>query len=591
MQRARIYKLGAGILGSLPLPVLQIMGTVAGLLIWFLSSKTSNVLKTNISLAFPELSPAEKIQLAKATSVETGKMIFENLYVWSHSQQVCLEHIIEVEGLANAQAALDQGKGLILILPHIGNWELLNHFLGDQFALVHMHQPASNPAIDQLIQGFRERTGTQFTPVGTVGIRRQLSTLKNGATIGLMPDQEPDINTGEFAKFFGIDCLTGELAGKLATKTGAKLMTVSCLRREPYGSNRGQFRIVFSEIETGRSEISVPQLINFAIERIVRLAPTQYLWSYKRFRTRPLGQQELYTKKQHPISKTTHYLFARLGLKVASFFPIDVLQKVAEWVATGRSFLNTSKVRITRKNLQLCAQGLGQPTDDLLPLCTVEATKKLFETGLLWKCDDDEFDMHCLSVEGLEYIPERNSAKGVLVLTPAVGHPEVLMRYLGRHFKCADYYQPHNREAIDKLIRKQRAAMGIALLSRSLEGEQTLAARLLAGDVVTFSPDQQPRLRGGEFVPFFGEPALTDKTLARLIRDTNPCLVFGAAIRESRGFRLHLEGCELDTNMSDTRILTAINAHLEKIICSYPEQYEWEEKRFNIRPRGSAKIY
>ena len=135
------------------------------------------------------------------------------------------------------------------------------------------------------------------------------------------------------------------------------------------------------------------------------------------------------------------------------------------------------------------------------------------------------------------------------------------------------------------------AAMGIALLSRSKEGEQTLATRLLAGDVVTFRPDQQPRLRGGEFIPFFGKPALTDKTLARLIRDTNPCIVFGAAIRESRGFRLHLESCDLDKNMSDTRILTAINAHLEKIICSYPEQYRWEEKRFNIRPRGSAKIY
>lgn len=591
MQRAKIYKLGAGILGALPLPVLQVMGTISGLLIWWLSSKTSNVLKTNISLAFPELSHVEKTQQARATSVETGKMIFENLFVWTRSQEECLKHITKIEGLSTAKTAIDEGRGLILILPHIGNWELLNHYLGRQFALVHMHQPASNISIDQLIQGFRQRTGTEFTPVGPVGIRRQLTALKAGGAIGLMPDQEPDINSGEFAKFFGIDCLTGELAAKLATKTGAKLMTVSCLRCEPYNSNRGQFKIVFAEIETGRTEISVAQLVNFAIERIVRLAPTQYLWSYKRFRTRPLGQQELYFKKQHPISKSIHFLFARAGLKVASFFPIEVLQKVAEWIAAARSLLNTSKVRITRANLQLCAQGLRQSPENLLPLCTVEASKTAIETGLLWKCDDEEFDMHCLSVEGLEYLPERNSSQGVLVLTPDLGHREVLMRYLGRHYRCADYYQPHNREALDQLIRKQRAAMGIALLARSREGEQTLSTRLLAGDVVTFCPDQQPRLRGGEFIPFFGEPALTDKTLARLIRDTNPCLVFGAAIRESRGFRLHLESCELDTHMSDTRILTAINGHLEKIICSYPAQYRWEEKRFNIRPRGSAKIY
>ena len=199
--------------------------------------------------------------------------------------------------------------------------------------------------------------------------------------------------------------------------------------------------------------------------------------------------------------------------------------------------------------------------------------------------------MHCLSVEGLEYLPERNGTQGVLVLTPALGHREFLMRYLGRHYKCADYYQPHNREALDILVRRQRTAMGIALLTRSREGEQLLASRLLTGDVVTFCPDQQPRLRGGEFIPFFEQPALTDKTLARLIRNTSPCLVFGAAIREGRGFRLHLERCDLDTQASDTKILTAINRHLEKIISSYPEQYHWEEKRFNIRPRGTPKVY
>ena len=89
--------------------------------------------------------------------------------------------------------------------------------------------------------------------------------------------------------------------------------------------------------------------------------------------------------------------------------------------------------------------------------------------------------MHCLSVEGLEYLPERNGTQGVLVLTPALGHREFLMRYLGRHYKCADYYQPHNREALDILIRRQRTAMGIALLTRSREGEQLLASRLLTG--------------------------------------------------------------------------------------------------------------
>ena len=228
MHRARIYRIGAGLIGSLPLRLLQLIGTIVGSMIWLFSSKTSAVLRTNIKLVFPELTPSEQTLLARASSIETGKMIFENLYVWTQDHQKVLTHITQVRGLSKAKAALKNGKGLVLVLPHIGNWEVLNHLLGKEFALVHMHQPASNKAINELIQNFRARTGTRFTPVGTRGIRQQLKTLAEGATIGLMPDQEPDINTGEFAEFFGIDCLTGELPGKLAAKTGAALMTVSC---------------------------------------------------------------------------------------------------------------------------------------------------------------------------------------------------------------------------------------------------------------------------------------------------------------------------------------------------------------------------
>ena len=64
MHRARIYKIGADLIGSLPLPLLQLIGTIAGSMIWLFSSKTSAVLRTNIELAFPELNPVEQTLLA-----------------------------------------------------------------------------------------------------------------------------------------------------------------------------------------------------------------------------------------------------------------------------------------------------------------------------------------------------------------------------------------------------------------------------------------------------------------------------------------------------------------------------------------------
>ena len=100
MHRARIYRIGAGLIGSLPLRLLQLIGTIVGSMIWLFSSKTSAVLRTNIKLVFPELTPSEQTLLARASSIETGKMIFENLYVWTQDHQKVLTHITQVRGIS-----------------------------------------------------------------------------------------------------------------------------------------------------------------------------------------------------------------------------------------------------------------------------------------------------------------------------------------------------------------------------------------------------------------------------------------------------------------------------------------------------------
>ncbi|HKI75543.1 MAG TPA: hypothetical protein VJ998_12895, partial [Pseudomonadales bacterium] len=208
------------------------------------------------------------------------------------------------------------------------------------------------------------------------------------------------------------------------------------------------------------------------------------------------------------------------------------------------------------------------------------------ETPLAWLADDDAFAQMTM-IDGLEYFYEG----GTIVLTPPLGNREVLMRVLGSKFNVAEYYHPNSRSAVDDLIRTQRNAMGISLLPHSNAGVEILKSKLTKGEVVTLCPDQQPRLRSGEFVPFFGEPALTSTVLALLIKQTRAPVVLGAALRSRQGFRVMLSPCPIDPGQPIPCVLTDINRHLEQAIRTHPGEYRWSDKRFNIRPPGMEKVY
>ncbi|MDZ7686536.1 MAG: hypothetical protein U5O39_17400 [Gammaproteobacteria bacterium] len=180
-----------------------------------------------------------------------------------------------------------------------------------------------------------------------------------------------------------------------------------------------------------------------------------------------------------------------------------------------------------------------------------------------------------------------------IVLTPPLGNREVLLRFLAERNRIMDHYHPGPSTARDDLIRHRRNAWGIGLAPETREGIVRLTEHLLHGGTVTFCPDQQPRLRGGHFIPFFGEPALTARSLARLVQTTGAAVCLGIAWRDPAGggFHVQFRPIPLDRTADDSTLLTAVNQALETAIAEAPSQYRWSDKRFNIRPAGERKLY
>ena len=121
-----------------------------------------------------------------------------------------------------------------------------------------------------------------------------------------------------------------------------------------------------------------------------------------------------------------------------------------------------------------------------------------------------------------------------------------------------------------------------------------MLAKLHDGEVVTLCPDQQPRLRGGLFVPFFGVDALTTTVLPQLLRQSNARLIcaYTERLPGGAGFRLRFTEIDCATDsVGEGEILRSVNLNLQHCIEANTAQYRWADKRFNIQPKGRARLY
>ncbi|MCZ6502806.1 MAG: hypothetical protein O6945_09865 [Gammaproteobacteria bacterium] len=585
MLKSHLFHLLLSALSILPLRVLQSSGALLGSILWLINSRMAQVSKENIDLCYPLLSEQQKTDLTKRSLRETGKTIMETPFAWASPGAACMQSIISVEGKAELDERRARGQGIIFVIPHLGNWEVINHFLGSHYALTHMYLPNRSPAMEELIQACRSRAGTNFVAAGISGIRSQLQILKAGGVIGAMPDQEPDVHTGKFARFFGQPALTSQLIPGLARRTSAICVVAYCKR---LGDGAG-FKVILKQVDLGSPDETISiQALNDAVENVVSRIPEQYLWSYKRFRTREDGDKELYHFPDNPVSVLVEKTIIRGLLRITSLLNLASLHLLSALLAGYILLIRGKHLKVTSRNVSICyPQQDDAEKKHLVKTSIREFSKAIFEIGKVWYCNDIHFHSMLLSVEGLENMIEGSA----IVMTPPLGNREVVLRYLGQRFNTSEYYHPNSISSFDELIRQQRCSMGIALLDHTRLHRLKLLEKLRDGEVITLCPDQQPRLRSGAFIPFFGVEALTTLTLPYLLRDTYPALVFGIALREEAGFRLHLHPCDYDTGADDKTILLDINRQFEEVVTANRNQYRWSDKRFNIRPQGAEKLY
>ena len=229
-------------------------------------------------------------QVAGAVA-STGRMVCELPKLWMGTRGKRLgtaEVAFTWEKVELVQQAYAKGKGVILLTPHLGCFEIVAQAWAQQFSaqlgpMTALYRPARKVWMQALVANSRSRKGLQTVPTNLTGVRQMIKALRKGEAVGLLPDQVPPDGMGLWAPFFGKDAYTMTLAARLAAQTGATVL-VGWGERLPWG--RG-YRINFYELDQGLADHldDAVQRMNFEMEALIRVCPTQYLWGYGRYKS------------------------------------------------------------------------------------------------------------------------------------------------------------------------------------------------------------------------------------------------------------------------------------------------------------------
>ncbi len=272
------------------------LGQVAAWTAFLLSKRLRAIAEWNLKLALPEMGHAEREQIVRGVFSNLGRLLAEFCQLPKLTAQNVSQRVI-YDGYENFAAALQRGQGLLFLTAHYGAWELCPYahaLYGHPLKFV--VRPIDNPLIDRLVNRYRMLSGNQIIQKKN-SLKEILVTLKRGAAVGILIDQNTTRDAGVFAPFFNIPACTTTSLATIALRTGAAIVPGVLIWDERLRKHRLRFEPPVALMQTGNKQqdiVNNTALCNQVLEELVRKHPDQWLWVHRRWKTRPEGEKELY---------------------------------------------------------------------------------------------------------------------------------------------------------------------------------------------------------------------------------------------------------------------------------------------------------
>lgn len=268
-----------------------VLGRALGTALYLILARRRHIARVNLELCFPELDARQRRRLLLRNFQALGIAFFELPTAWWGSDRRVRRLIAGVRGLEHLQAALAQGKGVLLLGAHFMNLEIgLRMLLFFQRCNM-MYRPNKNELLDRLIYNARASHPVRVFP--RESMRELMASLRENLPVWYAPDQNYGRRHSVFVPFFGQPAATITVTSRIARLSGAPVVPF-VQHRLPGG--RGYELVVCPPLENFPSgdDTADALAINRVLEEQIRRSPEQYLWVHRRFKTRPRADENVY---------------------------------------------------------------------------------------------------------------------------------------------------------------------------------------------------------------------------------------------------------------------------------------------------------
>lgn len=269
------------------------IGVLLGDIYRLTNNKRLQIVQTNIALAFPECSPAQRARLAREHFRVLMQCMLDVPILW-WARPGYLDRYVRIKGLEEYRRQYEAGKNIVLLSGHFVGLEMGGSIITRHFPNIGLIKPLRNPVIDWLIARGRSRFGAQLF-LRDKGMRSIVKAIKSGYGFYYLPDEDHGHEKSVFVPLLGTDVAMITGAARLIAISNAVAMP-AYVRRLPWG--RGYELIIHPPLEnfpTGKDQEDA-FCISKELEKSILDVPAQYMWTYRLFHTRPDNEKSPYVR-------------------------------------------------------------------------------------------------------------------------------------------------------------------------------------------------------------------------------------------------------------------------------------------------------
>ena len=270
----------------LPYKVIIFLGTLLGYLLHVVSPHRRQIAKANMQLCFPDKNEEEIDVLVKGHFNNMGIGVFEIAIAWWSSTRAIDNLKVSSENV-NIVKDLDKDQGVLILIKHSTHVELDIRLMAQEIELGGMYKPQSNEVMNYLM--IKARNRYVIGAIHNHQAKEAVQWINNGQKFLYAADQDYGEKNSKFIPFFGVDAATITFPERLS-KSGVKIVMANVSR------NKKGFYLEFHEISDYKEEGSVLKEVNEFYEKFILNSPESFLWTHRRFKSRPPGEAPIYSE-------------------------------------------------------------------------------------------------------------------------------------------------------------------------------------------------------------------------------------------------------------------------------------------------------